>query len=84
MTEWPLYEAKNRFSAVVDAAEAGEPQRVTRRGKPVAVGIAVEEYERLSRMDKVTAPSFAELLLSMPRNDEEVERLRVVPRRVEF
>ena len=84
MTEWPLHDAKNRFSEVVDAAAAGEPQRITRRGNPVAVVIAVGEYERLRRLDNVTAPSFAELLLSMPRNDDEMERLRVVPRRMEF
>ena len=37
MGEWKLQDAKNQFSAVVDAAIAGEPQHVTRRGKP-AVG----------------------------------------------
>jgi antitoxin Phd len=30
---WSLQDAKNRFSAVVDAAARGEPQMVTRRGK---------------------------------------------------
>ena len=40
MTEWSLQDAKNRFSAVVDAAVGGDPQRVTRRGKPaVVVGV---------------------------------------------
>ena len=47
MTEWSLQDAKNRFSAVVDAALTGKPQRVTRRGKPVVVVLAVDEYERL-------------------------------------
>ncbi|WP_420441832.1 type II toxin-antitoxin system Phd/YefM family antitoxin [Candidatus Palauibacter sp.] len=84
MTEWPLYDAKNRFSAVVDAAVAGEPQRVTRRGRPAVVVIAAGEYERLRRLEKANAPSFAELLLSMPDQGEELERLKVVPRRVEF
>ena len=37
MTSWSLQDAKNRFSAVVNAALAGEPQRVTRRGEPVVV-----------------------------------------------
>ncbi|MFM7228337.1 MAG: type II toxin-antitoxin system prevent-host-death family antitoxin, partial [Cyanobacteriota bacterium] len=27
---WTLQDAKNRFSAVVDAAARGEPQKVTR------------------------------------------------------
>ena len=34
MVDWQLQDAKNRFSAVVDAALTGHPQRVTRRGKP--------------------------------------------------
>ncbi|MDE0383840.1 MAG: type II toxin-antitoxin system prevent-host-death family antitoxin [Defluviicoccus sp.] len=34
---WTLQDAKNRFSAVVNAALAGTPQKVTRRGKPPAV-----------------------------------------------
>ncbi len=84
MTEWPLYDAKNRFSAVVDAAAAGEPQHVTRRGRPAVVVIAAGEYERLRRSEKAKAPSFAELLLSMPDQGKELERLKVVPRPVEF
>ena len=84
MTDWPLYDAKNRFSAVVNAAVAGEPQRVTRHGKPAVVVISVGEYERLRRQEKSTAPSFAELLLAMPGNGEEPERVDVIPRRVEW
>ena len=37
MPVWTLQDAKNRFSAVVDAAARGEPQKVTRRGKWVSV-----------------------------------------------
>ena len=31
---WTIQDAKDKFSAVVDAALAGTPQEVTRRGKP--------------------------------------------------
>ena len=48
MVEWPLQDAKNKFSALVNAALAGEPQRVTRRGQPAVVVLAAEEYDRLS------------------------------------
>ena len=44
---WSLQDAKNRFSAVVEAARRGEPQRVTRHGKSAVVVISVEEYVRL-------------------------------------
>lgn len=84
MTEWPLHDAKNRFSAVVTAAVAGEPQRVTRHGKPAVVVISVGEYERLRRLERATAPTFAELLLSMPDGGEDLERLKVAPRPVEL
>ena len=44
-----LQDAKNRFSAVVDAALAGRPQEVSRRGKPAVVVVSAEEYHRLVR-----------------------------------
>ena len=84
MTEWPLQDAKNRFSALVNAALAGEPQHVTRRGEPAVVVLAVDEYERLRRMERADAPTFAELLLEIPQDDEEFERLSVPARRLEL
>ena len=39
---WQLHEAKARFSAVVNAAMAGQHQLVTRRGEPAVVVIAAE------------------------------------------
>ena len=75
MTDWPLQDAKNRFSAVVDAALAGAPQRVTRRGRPAVVVLAVDEYERLCRLEKTNAPTLAGLLLAIPQDGQEFERL---------
>ena len=67
MRDWPLQDAKNQFSAVVNAALDGEPQRVTRRGRPAVVVIAVEDYERLCQAEKAGAPDFIQHLLSIPR-----------------
>ena len=80
MTDWPLQDAKNRFSAVVDAALAGAPQRVTRRGRPAVVVLAVDEYERLCRLEKTNAPTLAGLLLAIPQDGQEFERLPLHPR----
>ena len=44
---WTLQDAKNRFSAVVDAALAGQPQEVSRRGKPAVVVLSAAEYARI-------------------------------------
>ena len=81
---WQLQDAKNRFSAVVDAALAGEPQRVTRRGQPVVVVVAVDEFERLCRLDSAAAPTFGRLLSAMPSDGGEFERLDLSPRDIEL
>ena len=86
MTQWALQDAKNRFSAVVDAALNGEPQMVTRRGAPAVVVVAVEDYERLRRADAANAPTFVEHLLAIPKDgpDEVFERPSVNLRDVEL
>ena len=79
--EWSLQDAKNKFSALVNAALAGEPQRVTRRGRPAVVVVAEEEYERLCRAEKAAGPALGELLAQIPQDDGELERLPVSARR---
>ena len=79
---WSLQDAKNRFSAVVEAALAGRPQEVTRRGRPAVVVLAVEEYERLVQVAAGRRESFAEHLLHFP--GAEVARLQAKPRDVAF
>lgn len=41
---WALQDAKNRFSAVSEAAFRGAPQVVTRHGKPIVVVISYDLY----------------------------------------
>ena len=77
MADWSLQDAKNRFSAVVDSAVAGTPQRVTRRDRPAVVVLAAAEYKRLRRLEKTAAPTLADLLIAIPQDDEEFERSRV-------
>ena len=62
MAEWSLQDAKNRFSAVVNAAPAGEPQRVIRRGVPAVVVLSVEDYERLCHAEKAGASTLPDFL----------------------
>lgn len=80
MTDWSLQDAKNRFSAVVDAALAGAPQRVTRRGSPAVVVLAADEYERLCGLEKASAPTLAGLLLDIPQDDRDFDRLSLPTR----
>ncbi len=80
MTEWPLRDAKNRFSALVNAALAGEPQLVTRRGRPVVVVLAVDEYERLRQLEEADTPTLGGLLLEIPQDDHDFEWMSIPAR----
>ncbi len=77
-----LQDAKNRFSAVVEAALSGHPQQVSRRGKPAVVVLATQEYERLVEAAKAHRGSFHDHLLSFP--EEDVPRVSATPRDVDF
>jgi len=80
---WSVQDAKNRFSEVVEAARR-KPQTVTKHGKPAVVVVAADEYERLSKLQQLKAPSFADMLLAIPQDDTEFDRLKTAPRDVEF
>jgi antitoxin Phd len=59
--EIQLKDAKATVSSVVDDAVQGEPSVITRHGKPQAVILGFQEWERLARV-----PSFGRLLMSAP------------------
>ena len=80
---WSVQDAKNRFSEVVEAARR-VPQTVTKHGKPAVVVVDVTEYQRLQRLDRVQALSFAELLLAMPQDGGQFPRVKVRARDVEL
>lgn len=44
---WPVQDARARLSHLIDEVLAGRPQRISRRGKDVAVLISAAEYDRL-------------------------------------
>ena len=67
MKEIQLREAKATLSAVIEAAENGEPTTITKHGRPVAVIVSHNEWTKL----KSRVPSFADLLLAVPPLDPE-------------
>ena len=84
---WTLQDAKNRFSAVVDAALAGTPQEVTRRGKPAVVVLSTEAYQRLTAEASEGRGSFTDHLLAFPGEampGEDIPRAKAQPRDVAF
>jgi len=69
--EIQLRDAKATLSAVVDQARQGEPSIITRHGRPEAVIVSFEEWQRLSQV-----PSFGRLLMEVQLEPEDVpERL---------
>jgi len=82
-SSWSIQDAKNSFSAVVEAAQR-EPQTVTKHGKPAVVVIAADEYARMSQQERGKAGSFKEHLLAIPKGDWDLPRRDVSFRDVDF
>jgi antitoxin Phd len=80
---WSIQDAKNRFGEVIAAARRA-PQTVTKHGRPAVVVVDVVEYERLRRLERARAPSFADVLLAMPQDDGEFPRRGVRMRDIEL
>jgi prevent-host-death family protein len=80
MRQIQLRDAKATLSAVVDDAVRGEPSVITRHGRPEAVVIGFDEWQRLS-----SVPSFGRLLMSAPvKRDDLLDRDRSPLREVEL
>lgn len=79
---WSLQDAKNKFSSVVNAALAGQPQEVTRRGRPAVVVISSQDYERLVQAAGKDRGRFVDHLLAFP--GEDIPRAEAAPRAVDL
>ena len=85
MQTWQMQTAKARFSELMKQAADHGPQEITLHGRPVAVVISREEFDRLSG----GAASLVEFMQQSPLyglEDEalEFERDRSLPREVVF
>lgn len=82
--EWSLQDAKNKFSAVVDAAQSGEAQIVTRRGSPAAVVVSMEIFQVMQKQEAANTPSFIDHLLAIPTKENLFERSELNARDIDF
>ncbi len=62
-----LREAKSRLSALVEEAAQGGKAIITRRGRPSAVILGMDEWNRLR-----TVPSFGRLLCASGLEDDDL------------
>jgi prevent-host-death family protein len=72
MNNWPVQDAKARFSEFLETCLRDGPQMVTKRGAEAAVLVPVDEWRRLQRSAR---PTLKDLLLSeTPRADIPVSK----------
>lgn len=62
---WGIADAKARFSELLDHAINDGPQTITRRGRRIAVVVAIEEWDRKS----MRSGSLAAFLATSPLRD---------------
>jgi len=74
--KWQIQEAKARFSEMVERTLREGPQTVTRHGKPVAVLVRADQYQRLRGGGR----TFKALLAAAPLDGIEVHRSRETAR----
>ena len=77
-----LQEAKQQFSAVAEKAARGQPQIVTKHGKPFVVIVNVADWEKAQPRKK----SLLEVLRSCPVDLTELDltRSKELPREIEW
>jgi antitoxin Phd len=76
MREIQLKDAKASLSSLVDDATRGETSIITRHGKPEAVIVGFDEWQRLAQV-----PSFGRLLMSAPLEAKDLQRRNRKPMR---
>ncbi|HHJ11951.1 MAG TPA: type II toxin-antitoxin system Phd/YefM family antitoxin [Chromatiales bacterium] len=83
MRHWQIQEAKARLSELIKDAEHEGPQEITLHGRPVAIVLSREDYERLTG----TGESLATFMRRSPLHgleELELERDRSPTREIEL
>lgn len=81
LAEWSVASAKAKFSEVV-ASAATSPQTIKRNGKPVAVVVGIDEWQRKTHRKG----SLAEFFLNSPLRGSnlDLERSEIEPRDIKL
>lgn len=76
---WPLQDAKNKLSELLDTVTKQGAQTITRHGKPVAVVISAEAYAQLQPSEKLV-----DIMRDCPVKDWVLERDLTPARDLDF
>jgi prevent-host-death family protein len=79
---WTVAEAKAKFSEVIDRAQSGGPQVITRNGRMAVIVVAAEEWERKTKRTGNLAEFFASSPLRGSRL--KVKRSKDRPRKIDL
>jgi len=82
MGTWTVAQAKAKFSELIDRAQSGGPQTITRKGRTAAVIVAPEEWERKTKR----TGNLAEFFAASPLRGSglKVKRIKDRPRKVDL
>ncbi len=81
-TVWQLQEAKNRFSELVQRTVTSGAQVITKHGRPVAVLMSTEEYDKL--VHPRPREKLVDILRRCPERNFVVEKSRGTVREVDL
>jgi prevent-host-death family protein len=79
MNKWPVQDAKNQLSQVIELARSQGPQTITRHGRPMAVIVAFDEFQKMRPTIKETPIEFFSRLRGLKL---ELKRRKDLPRKI--
>lgn len=70
---YSIAEARKNLAEIIDKAESGAEVELTRRGRPIAVLLSVEEFSRLQGKRRSFAEAYREFRKRFPEGEDGVE-----------
>jgi antitoxin Phd len=78
MKNWPIQDAKNQLSHVVELARTKGPQTITKHGKPVVVMVSVEQFKKRQEPKETAFEFFSRFMGAGIKWERNKEMPRVV------
>ena len=73
MQEYSLATARDRYTAIVREVSTSDPIQLTRRGKPVAVILSIEEYRRLTTEERPFWETYEQFRQEVNLNEMDID-----------
>jgi antitoxin Phd len=80
MKSWPIQDAKNQLSRVIELARTKGPQTITKHGEPIVVMMTVDHYKKIAPQ----RPSPLEFFSRLRGSGLKIERRNDLPRKIKL